>query len=558
MIFGRFRKRKAEPEIEEVLPPEQEAEQIAKEIKADSAAEKEQVDIKDKKQRIDYIQRLYEGIQEAKNQNEQIKKEYAEVTSHLKDIQLMDQALDEDKVVVLQTASAIDQLMKERDYLKKRRYKFNDAQRQAMENFETTAADDVKKLKNFEDYQIKVKNDLHQLESEKQLLKSDKRDIINKQGTLRVVSKVLAGILLVFALLMLTIRLAFEVDVTVPVIATAAFAFLVLLVIMWEARANRTDMVITERKCNRAISLLNRVKIKYVNNTRTIDYMCMKYRVRNATELEFVYDQYQRAKREWARKRESVYMLNEKKDILVAELKKMGVKDAEIWCTQVQAIIEPKEMVEVRHDLNTRRQKLRSQIDYNTGIMRRTGTHPRHSRRVCKGCGRGSCKIQGNESGKIEWREHMNLLFLLKPKNTVDFLNGEDTVRAGLLKLRASGYTAAPVLSEEGKYIGTVTEGDFLWHLRDTPLDQETAVNHVYICEMMRENWNQPVHISATMEELLELVLNQNFVPVVDDRNYFVGIITRQSVIRHFVDRIQKLKHQVGEQELEKKEGEKE
>ena len=62
-------------------------------------------------------------------------------------------------------------------------------------------------------------------------------------------------------------------------------------------------------------------------------------------------------------------MLNEKKDILVAELKKMGVKDAEIWCTQVQAIIEPKEMVEVRHDLNTRRQKLRSQIDYNTGIM---------------------------------------------------------------------------------------------------------------------------------------------------------------------------------------------
>lgn len=94
-----------------------------------------------------------------------------------------------------------------------------------MENFETKAADDVKKLKKFEDYQIKVKNDLHQLESEKQLLKSDKRDIINKQGTLRVVSKVLAGILLVFALLMLTIRLAFEVDVTVPVIATAAFAF---------------------------------------------------------------------------------------------------------------------------------------------------------------------------------------------------------------------------------------------------------------------------------------------------------------------------------------------
>ncbi|MGN1205690.1 MAG: hypothetical protein ACI4SQ_01740 [Eubacterium sp.] len=370
MMFGRFRKKKAEPKVVHEMPPENEVEKIEKELEEEAAEEKEQVDLKDKKQRIDYIQRLYEGIREAGYQNERIKEEYADVTSHLKDIQLMDQAFDEEKEILVTTATAIDQLIKERDYLKKRRYKFNDAQRQSMENFEATAAQDVKKLKEFEDYQIKVKNDLRQLESEKQLLKSDKRDIISKQRTLRVVSKILAGILVVFGLLMLTIYLAFGVDVTVPVIATAAFAFIVLFSIVWEARSNRTDMVITERKCNRAVSLLNRVKIKYVNTTRTIDYMCMKYHVRNATELEFVYDQYQRAKREWARQRESVYILNEKKDILVAELKNIGVKDAEIWCSQVRAIFDPKEMVEVRHELNSRRQQLRSQIDYNAGIMK--------------------------------------------------------------------------------------------------------------------------------------------------------------------------------------------
>ncbi|MGN1205691.1 MAG: CBS domain-containing protein [Eubacterium sp.] len=151
----------------------------------------------------------------------------------------------------------------------------------------------------------------------------------------------------------------------------------------------------------------------------------------------------------------------------------------------------------------------------------------------------------------------MNLLFLLKPKNTVDFIYTDDKVGQGLAKLRTSGYTAAPVLTREGKYLGTVTEGDFLWYLRDTSLSPEEAVNDVYVDEIMRENWNQPVHVSATMEELLELVLNQNFVPVVDDRNYFVGIITRQSVIRHFVDRIQKLKHQVGEENTEAKKGDK-
>ncbi len=369
MIFGRFRRKKAEPEVIEEMPPENEVETIEKELEAEAAEQKEKVDLKDKKQRIEYIQRLQEGIREAGQQNERVKEEYADVTSHLKDIQLMDQALEEEKEVLTTTAAAIDQLIRERDYLKKRRYKFNDAQRLSMEKYEATAAEDVRKLQEFEDYQIKIKNDLRQLESEKQLLKADKRDIISKQGTLRIVSKILAGILAVFGILMLTIALAFSVDVTVPVIATAAFAFIVLFIIVWEARANRTDMVIKERQYDRAVSLLNRVKIKYVNNTRTIDYMCMKFHVRNATELEFVYDQYQKAKREWARKRESVYLLNEKKDILIAELKNIGVRDAEIWCSQVRAIIEPKEMVEVRHELNSRRQQLRKQIDYNTGII---------------------------------------------------------------------------------------------------------------------------------------------------------------------------------------------
>lgn len=369
MIFGRFRRKKAEPEAIEEMPPENEVETIEKELEAEAAEQKEKADLKDKKQRIEYIQRLQEGIREAGQQNERVKEEYADVTSHLKDIQLMDQALEEEKEVLTTTAAAIDQLIRERDYLKKRRYKFNDAQRLSMEKYEATAAQDVKKLKEFEDYQIKIKNDLRQLESEKQLLKAEKRDIISKQGTLRIVSKILAGILAVFGILMLAIALAFTVDVTVPVIATAAFAFIVLFIIVWEARANRTDMVIKERQYDRAVSLLNRVKIKYVNNTRTIDYMCMKFHVRNATELEFVYDQYQKAKREWARKRESVYILNEKKDILIAELKNIGVRDAEIWCSQVRAIIEPKEMVEVRHELNSRRQQLRKQIDYNTGII---------------------------------------------------------------------------------------------------------------------------------------------------------------------------------------------
>ena len=97
--------------------------------------------------------------------------------------------------------------------------------------------------------------------------------------------------------------------------------------------------------------------------------MYHKYQVRNATELEFVYGQYRKAKKEWARQRESTVLLNESNQILLRELQRLGVKDRDIWFAQARALVEPKEMVEVRHELNVRRQKLREQLDYNTGVM---------------------------------------------------------------------------------------------------------------------------------------------------------------------------------------------
>ncbi len=331
--------------------------------------EKENVDLNNKTLRLDYIRRLYEGILEAKHQCEVIKSEYGQVTSYLKDIQLMDQALEEDKALLKETAGVITELTKERESRKRHKYKFTDAQKLALENFEGKVSTDLANLKEYEDYQIKIKHDMRQLDSEKRLLLTDKRDIVRRQSTLQLVSKVLSFLLAMFGVLLVTIGLVFRVEIQVPFLATAAFAFVVTLIIVIESRKNRTDMVITERKCNRAISLGNRVKIKYVNNTRTIDYMCSKYKVRNATELEFVYDQYRKAKREWAKQREDAFLLNEKNEILMQELEKLGVKDRGIWFHQAGAIVDPREMVEVRHSLNERRQKLRAQIDYNNGIM---------------------------------------------------------------------------------------------------------------------------------------------------------------------------------------------
>lgn len=331
--------------------------------------EREKIDLNNMPARLDYIQRLYEGIQEAKRQCGDLKTEFGQVTSYLKDIQLIDQAPPEEKKELYGAAHQIVELLKERESLQKKRYKITDAQKRAMENYEAKTEDDIVHLKEYEDYQMKIKHDLHQLGEEKNLLFTDKKDIIRRQGMLKAIGKALTIILVAFGAMLLALKFCFKVDITMPFVATAAFAFVIAALILNEARKNRIDMVITEKKCNRAISLLNKVKIKYVNNVRTMDYMCHKYQVRNATELDFVYGQYCKAKKEWARQREGTMQLHENNEILLRELQRLGIRDKTVWLSQARALVEPKEMVEVRHDLNVRRQKLREQLEYNTGVM---------------------------------------------------------------------------------------------------------------------------------------------------------------------------------------------
>lgn len=127
----------------------------------------------------------------------------------------------------------------------------------------------------------------------------------------------------------------------------------------------------------------------------------------------------------------------------------------------------------------------------------------------------------------------MNVISLLLPKTQVAYLEEDDSIRQGLEKMRAHRYTAIPVLSKDGHYIGTVSEGDFLWHILDRQNNSLKEQEMLSIKEVLRENFNPAVKIGVSREELLEKVMQQNFVPIVDDRDFFIGIVTRQSIIRN-------------------------
>ncbi len=125
----------------------------------------------------------------------------------------------------------------------------------------------------------------------------------------------------------------------------------------------------------------------------------------------------------------------------------------------------------------------------------------------------------------------MNVFMLLIPKADVCVLHDTDTLRQGLEKMRFHGYTALPVISNDGQFVGCVNEGDFLWHLLQFGGDMR-AQEMFLVRDILRPELNPAVNSTVTKDELLEHAINQNFIPVVDDRNCLCGIITRRRVMR--------------------------
>ena len=126
-----------------------------------------------------------------------------------------------------------------------------------------------------------------------------------------------------------------------------------------------------------------------------------------------------------------------------------------------------------------------------------------------------------------------NILFFLTPKAMCAHLMADDTLRQALVRMEAAHYAALPILDKKGEYCGTLTEGDVLWALKDRCALDIHKAEQIRIMDIAHRKDNTPVKVTATMAELLERASSQNFIPVVDDRNTFIGIVTRRAIIKY-------------------------
>ena len=135
----------------------------------------------------------------------------------------------------------------------------------------------------------------------------------------------------------------------------------------------------------------------------------------------------------------------------------------------------------------------------------------------------------------------MILLFLLKRKAEVAFVYDYHTLRQAMEIMEYHKYSSIPMINREGKYVGTITEGDLLWGLKKLNILNLKEAEDIAITKIARRADYRPVSADSNMEDLMEKAMDQNFVPVIDDQQNFIGIITRKDIIGYCYEKIKKI-----------------
>ena len=118
----------------------------------------------------------------------------------------------------------------------------------------------------------------------------------------------------------------------------------------------------------------------------------------------------------------------------------------------------------------------------------------------------------------------MNILFFLTPKSEVAFIYNDFTLKQALEKMEYYRYCAVPI------------EGDILWTMRNKYREDSEKIKNCYISEIERKIDNQPIRIDSNVEDLVLKLINQNFIPIIDDSDIFIGIVTRKNVLQYCYD----------------------
>jgi len=318
--------------------------------------------------REQYVLSCLEQMKEAGEEIDRINREYSLVTSYLTDMEEIEQLPKDVKKDLEDIARHLHDLRKAHDKYVLTPSSMTEHEYNHMNAMFDEVEEGIKKLNDEEDYRGRVKGDLNRIGKERQAYsyrKSEVSGAIENTRGIATISMVAAAVLVVILFLL---NLILKLDVTIGYYIAIVAIAVTLTVIYLKYTNYVSEKKRIDNTINELILLENKVKIRYVNNKNLLDYLYGKYEVSSAEELKDLYGRFLKEKeaRRAFERNEAVY--EDETSRLVRKLKNQRIKDPEIWIHQSDAIYDNREMVEIRHNLIGRRQKLRKQIEYNQQI----------------------------------------------------------------------------------------------------------------------------------------------------------------------------------------------
>lgn len=331
-----------------------------------------------------------EFIEEAVLQSEQAKNEYGLVTTYLADVQKIETLSGEGKAEVEAAAQNLIALEKEKERIRTKEPSITEAQKSFLALHEDEIPKTIKWLRGEEEHQREIEGKMKYLAGEKAAYQMEQEECLARNEFLK---KLMIGISIgvaVFLILFFYIGEQTGKDLRVPFLLTVIAALLFAMYAVVATRKNIYNMKVAEIKRNKVIVIENRIKLRYVNCTWGIEYAYEKYHTSGSMQLETMWKEYLRIRAEEEANRANERQQEVHRSSIIRELRRIGVADTGIWVMQPQALIDKNEMVEVRHGLNVRRQKLREHIDYNMkqkeknemAIVRFVKEHPEYADEV--------------------------------------------------------------------------------------------------------------------------------------------------------------------------------
>ncbi len=295
------------------------------------------------------------------------KREYKVVTDYLTDIQKLESLPKEEFAQIEETAQKVVALNETRNSYLNRAKTISDAQFVQMEQLSEEMPEIINRLKKNESYQAMVKRDMQHLEGEKEEWHYYQEGLERELKILRRLLYILLGCFGAALAMALILGMAMQTDVTAPFVAIVLAAGAIGAVLALRAQNDKIDIKRSQMNINRAVVLMNRMKLKYVNITNAVDYACERHHVKNAYELEYIWGQYLEAVEERKRYERTNDELEYVNGRLVRQLQGYQLYDSKIWIYQANALLDKREMVEVKHGLLVRRQKLRAAVEEQVG-----------------------------------------------------------------------------------------------------------------------------------------------------------------------------------------------